>query len=137
MLLRGQLAELMVLVDPKLYREYVRYSPTGQAMLYVRMTKALYGMLKSALWFYEKLREDLKKQGFKVTSHDPCVANKMVNGEQMTVTWYVDDLKVSHKDGAEIKKFASYLRDTYDNKLVEHYRDVHDHLGVDIDYSGD
>ena len=30
------------------------------------------------------------------------VANKMVNGEQMAMTWHVDDLKVSHKDGAEI-----------------------------------
>ena len=46
MLLRGQLAELMILVNPKLDYEYVRYSPSGQAMLYVRMTKALYGMLK-------------------------------------------------------------------------------------------
>ena len=45
MLLRGQLTELMVLVDPKLYQEYVRYSPKGKAELYVRMTKALYRML--------------------------------------------------------------------------------------------
>ena len=56
----------MVLVDPKLYREYVRYSSMGEFMLYVCMTKDFYGMLKSALWFYEKLREDLEKQGFKV-----------------------------------------------------------------------
>ena len=40
MLLRGQLAELMVLIDPKLYREYVRYEK-GKAQLYVCMTKAL------------------------------------------------------------------------------------------------
>ena len=81
MLLRGQLAELMVLVDPKLYLEYVRYSPSGQAMLYVRMTKALYGMLKSALWFYRKLRDNLKEQGFDLNPYDPYVANKMVNGK--------------------------------------------------------
>ena len=60
----------------------------------------------------------------------------MVNGEQMTVTWHVDDLKVSHKDGAEIKKFAGYLRETYGEKLVKHYGGVHDYLGVDMDYSG-
>ncbi len=45
-LLSGQLTELMVLVEPKLYREYVRY-PNGKAGLYVCMTKALYCMLKS------------------------------------------------------------------------------------------
>ncbi len=59
MKLRGKLAELMVLVESKLYREYVRY-PNGHAKLYVRMTKALYVMLKSALWFYEKLRDNLE-----------------------------------------------------------------------------
>ena len=79
----------------------------------------------------------MEKQGFEVNPYDPCVANKKVNGEQMTVTWHVDDLKVSHKDGAEIKKFADYLRATYNGKLVEHYGEVHDYLGVDMDYSGD
>ncbi len=36
MLLEGQLAELMVLVEPKLYREYVLYSPSGVTILYVK-----------------------------------------------------------------------------------------------------
>ena len=48
MLLHGQLAELMVLIEPKLYRGCVRY-PNGKTDLYVRMTKALYRMLKAAL----------------------------------------------------------------------------------------
>ncbi len=63
MKLCGKFAELMVLIKPKLYREYVRY-PNGHAELYVRMTKALYRMLKSALWFYEKLRDNLEAGGF-------------------------------------------------------------------------
>ena len=29
MLLRGRLAEMMVAVDPKMYRKYVTYSPNG------------------------------------------------------------------------------------------------------------
>ena len=41
MLLRGRLAEMMVQVDPAVYCEYVTYSPNGQAMLYVRLSKAL------------------------------------------------------------------------------------------------
>ncbi len=63
MKLRGKLAELIVLIEPKLYPEYVRY-PNGHAKLYVRMTKALYGMLKSAPWFYKKLRDNLEADGF-------------------------------------------------------------------------
>ncbi len=39
--LKGHLYELMVLVDPKLYRKHMRYSSTWEAVLYVRITKAL------------------------------------------------------------------------------------------------
>ena len=43
-----------------MYRKYVTYSPKGQAMLYVRLSKALYGMLRAALLFYKRLRSDLE-----------------------------------------------------------------------------
>ena len=66
-------------------------------MLYVRLFKALYGLLQSALLFYKKLRGELEDYGFEVNPYNPCVANKIVNGSQMTVTWHIDDLKVSHR----------------------------------------
>ena len=55
---RRTLAETMVMDDPALYRPFVSYE-TGKPVLYVRLQKALYGCLKSALLFYEKLLEDL------------------------------------------------------------------------------
>ena len=60
MLLRGKLSELLVKVDPSLYRKYVITSKQGVPMLYVNLTKALYGMLRSAMLFYKKLRGDLE-----------------------------------------------------------------------------
>ena len=78
-------------------RKYVTYSPNGIAMLYVRLSKALYGMLRAALLFYKRLRSDLENMGLEVNPYDPCVANKMMNGSQTTRCWHVDDLKVSHK----------------------------------------
>ena len=54
-------------------------------MLYVRLSKALYGMLRAALFFYKRLRSDLENMGFKINPYDPFVANNMVNGHQMTV----------------------------------------------------
>ena len=59
---------------------------------------ALYRLLQSALLFYRKLRSELEDHGFTVNPYDPCVANKMINGKHMTVTWHVDDLKISHMD---------------------------------------
>ena len=45
MCLRGALAEMMVCVDPKLYRKYVTTTPKGTPVLYVRLNKAL------LIWF--------------------------------------------------------------------------------------
>jgi hypothetical protein len=134
MRLDGQLAKLMVLVDPKLYRKHVRYSAKGEEVLYARIAKSLYGMSKSALWWYKTLRTNLEEFEFKVNPYDPCVGNADVNGSQMTVTWHVDDLKVSHKEGKELKKFGQFLRDKFRDQLTEHTGNIHDYLGIDLDY---
>ena len=60
---RGTLAEMMVAADPGLYRPFVSYE-TVHAVLYVRMQKALYRCLKSALLFYEKLVGGVEEYGF-------------------------------------------------------------------------
>ncbi len=52
-------------------------------MLYIQLEKALYGMMKSALLFYQKLVTDLQSIGFILNPYDPCIANKMINGQQM------------------------------------------------------
>ena len=85
MVLRGKLAEMMTWVHPELYRPYITLSAKGVPMLYVRLSKALYGMLRAALLFYKKLRGDLEDMGFKVNPYDPCVANKTIKGAQCTI----------------------------------------------------
>ena len=55
MLLKGKLAELMVQIDPKMYRKHIITSSKGEPMLYVCLSKALCGLLQSALLFYRKL----------------------------------------------------------------------------------
>eukprot|EP00956_Cyclotella_meneghiniana_P028301 scaffold65295_cov71-Cyclotella_meneghiniana.AAC.14 len=135
MLLRGQLAELMVKIDPQLYGPYLTKNKKGESILYVKMLKAMYGLLRSALLFYLKLVKDLTDFGFTMNPYDPCVANKMVNGKQLTVAWHVDDLKVSHEEMPVIDELVKYLADKYGENLAVHKGDVHDYLGVDHDYS--
>ena len=106
----------------------------GQAMLYVQLSKALYGMLRAALLFYKRLRSDLENMGFEVNPYDPCVANKMVNGHQMIVCWHVDDLKVSHKDEAAVTALALKLASLYGEKTTISRGKVHQYLGMDIDW---
>ena len=66
-------------------------------------------MLRSALWFYKRLRSDLENIGFRINPYDPCVAKKMVNDHHMTICWHVDDLKVSHKDKNYVTALAEKL----------------------------
>ena len=60
MLLRDPLSELMVMVDPYWYHQYITYIFKGQTILYVNTNKALYGLLKSTLQFYKKFCYKIK-----------------------------------------------------------------------------
>jgi len=47
--------------------------------------------------------------GFEINPYDPCVANKMVNGTQMTIIWDIDDLMISHLSQDEITKVVQQI----------------------------
>ena len=53
-------------------------------------------MLVSAMLFYHKLTKAPLSYSFELNPYDQCVVNKMVNGELLTISWHVDDLKSSH-----------------------------------------
>ena len=135
MKMTGKLAELMVKTAPDIYRKYVIEDSSGKPILYVQLQKALYGMLKSALLFYRKLVSDLTHMGFTLNPYDPCVANKTVNGHQLTVSWHVDDLTISCVDRAPIQDVIKALKAIYGENLKETIGLVHDYLGMTFDYS--
>jgi hypothetical protein len=82
--MNGTLAKLMAQTDPKLYRKYP-VNKKGKKVLYLRLQKALYGIINSALLFYRKLVLELKSMGFAVNPYDPCIANKIVVEHQLTL----------------------------------------------------
>eukprot|EP00804_Cyclotella_cryptica_P001982 CCRYP_007405-RA/>CCRYP_007405-RA protein AED:0.46 eAED:0.64 QI:0/0/0/1/0/0/2/0/94 len=59
----------------------------------------------------------------------------MVNGKQMTVTWHVDDLKASHDEDFELTKLVLFLAKKYEDKITVNQGDLHDYLGMDMDFS--
>ncbi len=75
---------MLVDLAPEIYANYVTFEGKSK-ILYVQVLKAIYGMLKSALLFYKKLKTDLESIGFEVNPYDPCVANCLVNGKQYTI----------------------------------------------------
>ncbi len=91
--------------------------------------------MKSALLFYRKLIKELKGMGFEINPYDPCVANKFVDGKQMTVRWHLDDLRISHVDQDKILKFMKCIKDIYSNNLAKNVGTTHNYLGMTFDYA--
>jgi hypothetical protein len=135
--LEGPMAELLTRVDPDKYRTYMS-KESGKQVLYVELQKALYGTLQAALLFWENLTEFLTVElGFEVNPYDSCVVNKTINGKQCTVLWHVDDLKFSHVEQKVLDDIAAKINAKYGQQdpIVVHRGDVHDYLGMTIDYS--
>jgi len=128
--LRGQFVDIICSVNQE-YRSYVRVEK-GVKVLYLRLLRALYGCLESALLWYEIYSSTLVTMGFKLNPYDLCVANKMIDGSQCTITFYVDDNKITHKSPEIVKKVISELEQHFGELTVK--RDVKrfDFLGMDV-----
>jgi hypothetical protein len=142
MRLRGKLAELMVKVAPEIYTKYVIINSKGETVLYVRLLNALYGLMKAALLYYQRFVTDLKSIGFEINPYDPCVANKIVKGKQLTVVFHVDDLKVSHVRALVVTKMADWLKSTYERLFEDGSGEmkicrgkIHEYLGMTLDFT--
>ncbi len=85
--------------------------------------------------FYLKLVADLEGQGFRLNPYDPCVANKMINGTQMTLTFHVDDIKISHFDPQEVMRRIDWFKSIYGANVGVSRGTTHNHIEMMISYS--
>ena len=77
MKITGVLVDIIVLINPEKYNRYVVYKK-GRRVLYLKVLQAIYGMLQSALLWYELYSKSLKDMGFIINPYDLCVANSMI-----------------------------------------------------------
>ena len=129
MKLRDEFVDIMCNVNPE-YKKFVKVIG-GKKLLYLRVLRAIYGCIESALLWYNLFSSTLVQMGFTLNPYDKCVANKTVNGKQMTIVWYVDDCKISHVDPVEVTNLV--------NELKEHFGDLktsrgntHTFLGINF-----
>ena len=132
----GELIDLICQVDPSLTK-FVAMEK-GKRVLYTKLNKALYGTLQASRLFWERLSAFLiEDNGFERNPYDFCVVNKLVNGKQLTVVWYVDDLKVSHADSTVVDVMIESIKQEFGQKLdVTVCRGkIHNYLGLRMDFS--
>lgn len=74
--LEGPLAQPLTKVDPELYTKFLS-NESRRDIMYMQLTKALYGTLQAVLLFWEDLSSYLVAEGFELNlSCDECMANK-------------------------------------------------------------
>ena len=129
MCLEGTLAKLLTKCDPKLYRQYV-VTKNNKPVLYVELIKARYGTLCAALIFWRKLTSKLIEWGFTINLYDWCVVNKQINGQQCTLVWHVDDMKISHADSRVVDNIINMLEQEFRKEAPPTicHEKIHDYL---------
>jgi hypothetical protein len=125
--------DVFMQLDPDLSKSVVCFMPECKEyierdILTVKLDKALYGCVQSALLWYQTLSDYLKSLGFVANPVDQCVLNLNWKDTQLTVMLYVDDLLITCVDDGAI----DWLMD----KLVDRFKDVKLHREKDLSYLG-
>ena len=134
--------DILLSIAPDVYGSYITTDSKGNKQLIVQCQNALYGTMIASLLYYHKFVKSLTDIGFELNPYDPCVANKMIEGHQMTICFHIDDCKLSHKKSQCNDKMIKYLRKKYESvfedgsgKMKVSHGKVHTYLGMTLDYS--
>jgi hypothetical protein len=140
--IRGILVDILVEIAPDVYNSYVSKDKKGLKQLLVQCQNALYGMMVASLLYYRNFVKSLMDIDFVINPYDPCVANRMVEGDQMTICFHVDDCKLSHLKTKVMDSMIEYLRQEYESifedgsgTMTVSRGNIHKYLGMTLDYT--
>jgi hypothetical protein len=95
----------------------------------------------ASLLYYRKFVKSLTDIDFVINPYDPCVANKMIEGDQMTICFHVDDCKLNHRKTKVVDSMIEYLRQEYESIFEDvsgastvSRGKIHKYLGMTLDY---
>jgi hypothetical protein len=140
--IRGILVDILVEIAPEAYKSYLSQYKKGNNQLLVQCHNALYGTMVASLLYYRKFVKSLTDIDFIINPYDPCVANNIIEGEQMTIFFHVDDCKLSHHKKTVVDRMIGYLRQEYESifedgsgAMTLSRGKIHKYLGMTLDYS--
>jgi hypothetical protein len=77
-----------------------------------------------------------------INPYDPCVANKMIEGDHMTICFHVDDCKLSHCKTKVMDSMIKYLSQEYESifedrsgAMTVSRGKIHKYLDMTLDYT--
>ena len=115
--LKGPAVKALLHANEEKYLKYVILEK-GVRVMYLELLKAMYGTLTAPILWYKLFAATLLELGFTINEYDACVANKMVRGNQLTICWYVDDLKVSHIEPEVVTNMIRTIEEKFGSMTV-------------------
>jgi Reverse transcriptase (RNA-dependent DNA polymerase) len=134
--LEGELVDLLIRLDAT-YNEFVSVE-NSKRVIYTKLNKALYGTMQASLLFWCKFKGFLMDLGYEENPYDSCVVNKMINGKQCMVCWYINNVKASHMEESVVEDLISKIQEEYGKEAhpsTISRGKVLEYLGMKIDYS--
>ena len=129
-------------IAPYVYRSLVTTDKKGVKQLLLQCQNVMYVMMVASLMYYRKFTKSLTDIGFKIKSYGPCVANKTIDGQQMTICYHADDCKLSHCRSKVNDWMIKWLRHEHERifedglgKMTVSRGKVHKYLGMTLDYT--
>ena len=124
-----EVASLLCRVSPR-HAKYVR----ADGSIIVRLRKALYGCIESAVLWYKELSGTLEDLGFKKNPYDECSFVRHKTGRTDTILVYVDDLMLTSKSKDTLVSIANALKKKYKEVTLKEGTE-HDFLGIHWDFT--
>ena len=132
----------LVQIAPDIYKSYITTDEKGMKQFLVQCQNALYGTMVASLLYYHKFTKSLTCIRFKINPYNPCIANKTVDGTQITICFHVDDCKLSHHSSRANDKMIDWLWQEYESifedgsgQMTVSRGRVHKYLRMTLDYT--
>jgi hypothetical protein len=140
--IKGVLVDMLLDIAPTVYTPYVTTDWKGAKQLIVQCQNAIYRTMMASLLYYKKFSKSLKSVGFEFNPYNPCVANKQISGQQMTICFHVDNFKLSHKSPKVNDRMIRWLKREYESIFEDGSGEmsvsrgkIHTYLGMTLDYT--
>jgi Reverse transcriptase (RNA-dependent DNA polymerase) len=130
-ILEPEAAKIAAALQPEM-KQYVR--PNGT--IYCILNKALYGTRTAAKAWYNLVVSTLKGNGFHQNAYDPCVFNKIVDAQQISIAFHVDDFLLTSTNSEALDEVEALFTKAF-NKITKSKGKVINYLGMTFDFSNE
>jgi hypothetical protein len=140
--IRRTLVDILVEIAPDVYKPFVSRHKKGVKQFLVQCQNTLYGTMVVSLLYYRKFVKSLADIDFVINPYNPRVANKTIEGQQMTICFHVENCKLSHRNKKVVDSMIEYLCQEYESifedrsgAMTVSREKIHKYLGMTLDYT--